>query len=220
MNTTTFRTKIIPIVTVILCFVLWKLPLGLDYFEIIIATFIVLIASLLEYRKGLFKSLGFQRKKQTIKNLLLFAPLVSLGLFLLYYLILLPLVSSITGESIDFSSFDDLRGNLIYAIAAVLFIWVSAAFGEEIIWRGYFMKQFARFFGNSKLSVAFNIVLFAILFGFFHSYQGITGQIITGVIGLLLAIIFHIRNHDLWFNVFVHGFFDTICLVFLYNGWM
>jgi len=53
-----------------------------------------------------------------------------------------------------------------------------------------------------------------------HGYQGITGQIITGIIGLLLAIIFHLRKYDLWFNIAVHGFFYTIALIVIYNGWM
>jgi membrane protease YdiL (CAAX protease family) len=220
MKTTILRTKLIPILTLILCFIFWKLPLGLDYFEIILSTFLILVASIFEYKKDIFESLGFQNNKLKIKNLLVFAPLLSIALFLLYYFILIPLISNLTGESINFSNFDELKGNPSYILIALLFIWISAAFGEEIVWRGYFMCQFAKFFGNSKLSLTLNIIIFAILFGFMHSYQGITGQIITGIIGLLLAITFHLKKYDLWFNIAVHGFFDTIALIVIYNGWM
>ncbi|MDY8135515.1 type II CAAX endopeptidase family protein [Aquimarina sp. 2201CG5-10] len=220
MIATALRTKLIPVLTIILCFLLWKLPLGLDYFEIILTTIVILISSFLEYKNALFTSLGFQKNKRTFKNLLIFAPLLAFGLFLIYYFILIPVVSNLTGESINFSGFDDLKGNLLYSIIALIFIWISAAFGEEIIWRGYFMRQFSKFFGDSRLSLLINIIIFAILFGFMHGYQGITGQIITGILGLLLAITFHLRKNDLWFNIFVHGFFDTIALIVIYNGWM
>ena len=51
-----------------------------------------------------------------------------------------------------------------------------------------------------------------------NSYQGITGQLVTGVIGVLLALIFYLRKYDLWFVITVHGFFDTIALVCVYFG--
>ena len=59
-----------------------------------------------------------------------------------------------------------------------------------------------------------NILLFGFVFGCIHAYQGITGQVVAGVTGMLLAIIFHLRKNDLWFNIAVHGFIDTVALVF------
>ncbi|WP_415375506.1 type II CAAX prenyl endopeptidase Rce1 family protein [Patiriisocius sp. Uisw_017] len=82
------------------------------------------------------------------------------------------------------------------------------------------MRQFAKFFGNSKLSVILSTIIFAILFGFMHSYLGIIGQIITSIIGLLRAIIFHLKKYDLWSNIAVHGLFDTIPLLAIYHGWV
>ena len=220
MNTFTLRKTIVPLLTITLCILLWKLPLGIGYFEMIIATILVLLGSFLENKKELFNSLGFQKEKRTIKNLLVIAPLTALGLFLIYAFILIPLVTNLAGEPINFSGFEGLKGNLVYAIIALLFIWISAAFGEEIVWRGYFMRQFIKLFGDGKLSLIINILLFAFLFGFFHAYQGISGQIITGLIGMILSIIFHLKKYDLWFNIVVHGVFDTIGLIAIYNGWM
>lgn len=37
---------------------------------------------------------------------------------------------------------------------------------------------------------------------------------------MFLAIVFYIRKYDLWFNIAIHGFFDTIALVLLYKGWI
>ena len=127
-------------------------------------------------------------------------------------------MTQLTGVPIDFSSFDALKGNLPACLIALVVVWASAGFGEEIIFRGYFMRQFVKFFGESKISILLNIVLLACFFGFMHSYQGITGQLVSGVIGAILALIFYLRKYDLWFVVAVHGFFDTIALVCVYFG--
>jgi membrane protease YdiL (CAAX protease family) len=214
MNKTLFKTKLVPLLALILCCILYLS----GYFQNIIAVFLILIASAIEYKKGLFKSLGFQRKGLKIKNLLIIAPLISGALFLLYYFILIPSVTHLTGQAIDFSVFEPYKGNLSAILNLLILIWLSAAFGEEILYRGYLMRQFIKFFGNGKISIVINILLFGIIFGWMHAYQGVTGQIISGIIGALLAVIFHIRKYDLWFNIAIHGFFDTIALVFIYYG--
>ena len=217
MNKSILKTKFTPILTVLLIFIFLRVPMGLDFFETIIGAIVVIIASYIEYLKKAFISLGFIKFKP--KDFFISAPLIAGVLFLLYYFILIPAVTQYTGKPIDISQFDELEGNLNYSLIMLLLIWTSAAFAEEIIFRGYFMRQFAKFFGNSKLSLIINILLFAFIFGFLHGYQGITGQIITGIIGMLLAIIFHVSKYNLWLNVAIHGFFDTIALVIVYYGW-
>lgn len=207
-------------ITIALCLMLWEAPIDLDEFEILIACMLVLILSYLEFGKDFFGSLGFQKDRRTFKNLLVKAPLIGGAMFALYYFILIPGITSLTGQGIDFSGFDELKGNVKYAIIGFLYIWISAAFGEEVIWRGYLMRQFYRIFGTGRFSIFLNIVGFAFLFGLFHAYQGITGQIITAIIGMLLAIIYQIRKFDLWFNIAVHGYFDTIALIVIYKGWL
>ena len=220
MNANILRTVLTPILAVIIAFVFFRVPMGLDYFETIMATIVIILASYIEYGKNLFTSLGFQRNNLKPKNLLVMAPLASGGLFLLYYFILIPGVSYLTGQAIDFSDFDSLKGNLSAALSMLVLIWISAAFCEEIVSRGYFMQQFTKFFGNSKVSIILNILILSVIFGWLHNYQGITGQIITGILWMLLSSIFYFRKYDLWFNIAVHGFFDTIALIVLYNGWL
>lgn len=215
MNKIFFTTKITPVLVLILSCILYLS----GYFQMIIVAFLVLIASAIEYRKDLFKSLGFKREGLKVKNLLILAPLVSGGLFLLYWFVMVPGVGYLTGQAIDFSVFEQFKGDLSACLGLLLLMWVSGGFAEEIIFRGYLMRQFEKFFGKSKISLVFNIVLLGVLFGWLHAYQGITGQIITGIAGILFGIIFYIRKYDLWFNIAVHGFFDTIALVVIYYGW-
>jgi membrane protease YdiL (CAAX protease family) len=216
MNKRFVRPILIPTITLALICFLWFGPIQINYIENIIISILVIIASYLEYGGKPFMALGFKREKLTCKNIFLNAPLVALGLFVFYVYALVPGITSLTGAPIDYSSFDELKGNLPVCIIALLLVWATAGFGEEIIFRGYFMRQFVKFFGESRLSIILNILLFAGFFGFMHSYQGITGQWVAGTIGAILALIFYLRKYDLWFVVAIHGFFDTIALVCIY----
>lgn len=218
MNNLSLKQIAIPLVTTaIICF-LWFGPIRISYIENIIISILIIIANYIEYQGKPFSALGFQRKKFTFKTIFLLAPLVALGLFAFYVFALVPGITKLTGSPIDYSSFDQLRGNLSACLIALLLVWSATAFGEEIIFRGYFMRQFVKFFGESKFSIVLNIVLFACFFGFMHSQQGITGQLVTGIVGALLALIFYLRKYDLWFIIAVHGFFDTIALICIYFG--
>lgn len=218
MNKITLRQTLIPLITfAIICFV-WFGPIRISYIENVIISLLIIIANYIEYNGKPFSALGFQREKFTVKNILVLAPLVALGLLGFYVFVLVPGITKLTGVTIDYSSFDQLKGNLPACLIAILIVWATAGFGEEIIFRGYFMRQFVKFFGESKVSIVLNIVLLACFFGFMHSYQGITGQLVTGVVGALLALIFYLRKYDLWFIVAVHGFFDTIAIICVYFG--
>ena len=218
MNKLTLRQIAIPLITIaIICF-LWFGPIRIPYIENIVISIFIILANYIEYKGKPFLALGFQREKFTFKNIFVLAPLLALGLFAFYVFILVPGITHLTGVPIDYSSFDELVGNLPACLVALVLVWATAGFGEEIIFRGYFMRQFVKFFGESKVSIFLNIVLFAGLFGFLHGYQGITGQLVAGTVGAILALLFYLRRYDLWFVVAVHGFFDTIAILCIYFG--
>ena len=219
MNKITLRQTLIPLSTfAIICF-LWFGPIYLSFFTNIIASIVIIIANYIEYKGKPFSALGFQREKFTFKNIFVLAPLVALGLFVFYVFVAVPGITKLTGVPIDYSSFaQQLRGNLPACLIALVVVWATSGFGEEIIFRGYFMRQFVKFFGESKVSIVLNIILFACFFGFMHSQQGITGQLVTGFVGALLSLIFYLRKYDLWFLVAVHGFFDTYGILSFYFG--
>lgn len=218
MNKITLRQTLIPLITLaIICF-MWFGPITRSIIENIIISIVIIIANYIEYKEKAFSELGFQREKFTTKNIFVLAPLVALGLFIFYAFLLVPVITKLTGVPIDYSSFDQLKGNLPTFLITLLIVWATAGFGEEIIFRGYFMRQFVKFFGESKVSIVLNIVLITGFFGFMHSQQGVTGQIVTWIVGALLALIFYLRKYDLWFIIAVHGFFNTIALTCIYFG--
>lgn len=216
MNNSFLKTKLTPLITLLLCCLLYQS----GYFQMIIAAILMIIASAVEYKKDFFHSLGFQRKRFNIKSLLVIAPIYGTVIFLFYSYVMLPSITYITGQPIDFSVFKPYAGNFPKTLSLFALIWTSAAFAEEIVFRGYLMRQFTKFFGSSNISLVINILLFGFLFGWVHAYQGITGQILSGMTGMILAIIFHLRKSDLWFNIAVHGFIDTVALVYIYYGWL
>ena len=186
--------------------------------ENIIISILIIIANYIEYKGKLFSELGFQRKKFTVKNILVFAPLAAVGLFAFYIFALVPGITKLTGVPIDYSSMGHLQRNLQVTLCYLLLVVATGGFAEEIIFRGYFMRQFIKFFGETKISLALNIVIFSCFFGFMHMQQGITGQLVAGSTGALLSIIFYMRKYDLWFNITIHGFFNTLGIFSLYFG--
>ena len=139
MNKITLRQTLIPLITItIICF-LWFGPIRIGYIENIIISILIIIANYIEYEGKPFLALGFQREKFTFKNILVLAPLVALGLFVFYVFAVVPGVTKLTGVPIDYSSFDQLKGDLPACLIALLLVWATAGFGEEIIFRGYFM---------------------------------------------------------------------------------
>ena len=218
MNKVNLRQTLIPLITIITICFLWFGPIRLSYIKNIVIAILIILANYLEYKGKPFSALGFQREKFTLKNILVLAPLVALGLFAFYVFVLVPGMTKLTGVPIDYSNFEQLEGNLQACLIALVLVWATAGFGEEIIFRGYFMQQLVKFFGESKVSIALNIVLLACFFGFMHGYQGITGQLVAGSVGALLALLFYLRKYDLWFVIAVHGFFDTFALICIYLG--
>lgn len=182
-----------------------------------LAAFVLLIAYL-DSGKKFLNSLGFQKKKLSLLNLVVIAPITGLFILLIYRFVLVPLVTELTGVPIDISLFDPIRGNLDVLLSTLVFVWTSAAFGEEVIFRGYLMTRFTKIFGTSNIAIIANIVLIGIFFGSIHAYQGITGQILSGITGAMIATLFHFKKNDLWFCIVVHGSIDTLALTAIYLG--
>lgn len=76
-------------------------------------------------------------------------------------------------------------------------VWVllsaAAGIGEEIVFRGYLLRQMHALTGSAAAA----IVLQAVLFGAAHAYQGVAAIALTGAYGLILGIGAHWRGNVL-----------------------
>jgi uncharacterized protein len=129
-----------------------------------------------------------------------------------------PFLVWLTGQSPDLSEFESLRGNIALTLAGIGLVWVLAAFGEEMVYRGYLMNRVADLGNRTTLAWVASLVLVNIVFGFAHSYQGVTGIIDEGFMGLLLGLMYLGMGRNLAVPIVAHGVQDTIDAVLIYLG--
>jgi membrane protease YdiL (CAAX protease family) len=177
------------------------------FFGLTIA-FLILWGSNFDWsRFGIAKKIN---KKTILKSLLITALL-----FIGFAILLDPLLELFLGE-IDLSSLEDIRGNLVGYIVLMVIMWVFAAFGEEFLFRGYYMKALAELLGNSNKSWLLSAVITSIYFGISHGYQGTNGMVSSFLWAFCIAMIFNKNRNNLLLLVLIHGIYDTIGITFLY----
>ena len=105
-------------------------------------------------------------------------------------------------------------------------MWVFAAFGEEVLFHGYYMQRFAKLFGDTKNAWLLSGLLIAVYFGISHGYQGLSGIIGVGIGSLIFAFLYYKNRRNLLLLVLVHGIYDSIWLTLIYldkdsmvSGW-
>ena len=127
-----------------------------------------------------------------------------------------PYIEQLYGST-DLSSFEGLKGNILSFVLFILIMWIVAAFGEELLYRGYITKRLANIFGDTKTAWFVSIFISSIIFGIAHTYQGTSGVISTFFVALIFGAIFYKNKENLWIGVLTHGIYDMfgITMIFL-----
>jgi membrane protease YdiL (CAAX protease family) len=144
---------------------------------------------------------------------------VGIALFLANRLLLTPLLEYVIGERRNLSSFDYLRGNMRALFALLPLIWVTAGVCEEIVYRAYLITRTEKLLGNWRFAGFLSCLLSAAIFGLAHWYQGAVGMLITGMLGLVLGIVFLLQDRNLWTNIAAHLVADTVSSSFISLNW-
>ena len=129
-----------------------------------------------------------------------------------------PILVRLLGKQADLSKFHDLTGNLKLTGLYILLAWIVAAFGEEMIYRGYLMNRVADLLNRTRTAWIASLVVVHIVFGLAHRYQGWTGVIDEGLMGVLLAILYLRTGRNLAVPIFAHGIQDSIDLILIFCG--
>jgi membrane protease YdiL (CAAX protease family) len=111
-----------------------------------------------------------------------------------------------------------LTGNLKMTALFVALSWTLAAFGEEMVWRGYVMNRFADVGSRTPRAWIASLVLVSVVFGLAHGYQGITGWVEEGIAGLALGLMYYRTGRNLCVPIIAHGVCDTIDMVLIFYG--
>ena len=116
-------------------------------------------------------------------------------------------------EGADFQSYEYLQGDLGMLLLSLAGVYISASFGEEVLFRGYLMTRCAEVFGGSKFGWRIAIAVSTLVFALIHYDWGISGVVQTGFMGFVLAYSYVRVNRNLWVNIIAHGIMDTILMV-------
>jgi CAAX protease family protein len=141
-----------------------------------------------------------------------------IGVELLELFVTQPLLVKLTGKMPDFSDLGELRGNWKLLLLFLALTWTLAAFGEEMVYRGYLMNRVAGLLRNPRVAWAISLNVVSFAFGLGHIDQGITGQVENMIDGLLLGAIFLATGCNLWAAIIAHGVTDTVDILLMYLG--
>ena len=96
-------------------------------------------------------------------------------------------------------------------------VWIGAAIGEEIFFRGFLLTKFATLFGGGRLGLALAVLAQAVWFGSGHVSQGLSGMIMAGTIGAVVGTFFLTRARRALVPLIIgHGFVDTVSQTIYY----
>jgi membrane protease YdiL (CAAX protease family) len=171
----------------------------------------------LRYRGLGWRDVGLARPVNWRRTIVM-GILGGVGIELLELFITQPLLVKLTGNMPDFSNLGELHGNWKLLLLFLALTWTLAAFGEEMVYRGYLMNRVAGLFRNPKVAWTISLVVVSFIFGLGHIGQGITGQVENMIDGALLAAIFLATGCNLWSAIIAHGLTDTIDIVLMYLG--
>jgi len=102
-------------------------------------------------------------------------------------------------------------------LGGLIISWTTAGFGEEVIWRGFMMKQSAHLFDENKAGWWVGLILSSILFCFIHAYQGTAGITYSSIAGFVYGLIVLKSGSNLWTAIIAHAVTDTIAFILIYN---
>ncbi len=118
--------------------------------------------------------------------------------------------------AVDLSKFAVLHQNVTMLVVSLISVWVTAAFFEEIVYRGFLLDRLLTISGPGRISAVLMSLLQGVLFGLLHFYQGPLGVITTGLVGFVFGLFYVAQRRNLWALILVHGTIDTINVVQFY----
>ena len=98
-----------------------------------------------------------------------------------------------------------------FLLDIVFGVWIGAAIGEELFFRGLLLTKFTTLFGGGRSALVLAVLAQAIWFGAGHVSQGVSGMIMAGAIGAVVGTYFVTRGRRALIPLMIgHGFIDTV----------
>jgi membrane protease YdiL (CAAX protease family) len=179
-----------------------------------IPTLIILALLVVSFlaRKEKFSSIGL-KKPRCLRRMLVTVLILAFVWTAIQFSLTLPLLSHLSGTTQNLSGFENLKGNAASLFYLLILTWTLAAFGEEIVYRGYLQKRSRDVFGSALVSIMFAVAFSSVLFGLAHIEQGVVGVVVTAIDAVFFSILKLHYDDNLYASVLAHGFNNTIGIV-------
>ncbi len=177
------------------------------------------VATLLLYYRGqTWKSLGLVKPKSFFKLLAIAAVtfVATFGSIIFFEVflrdILFPVVTTEATQDSG-SRFPNMKGNLPLFFGIIIIVWIESFF-EELQDRGFSLNRLESLAAKIPFSIVFAVIAQAAIFGFRHSgSHGLSGAMVTGIIGLVFGIAYVVSGRNLWPLIVVHCSLNTISMM-------
>ena len=182
----------------------------------VIGAFVIaIVISVVARKHGSFRDMGF-RSPESWPRLLGTTLVYGLIIQWTFTIIIEPGLERLTGDAVDISTFDGVRGNFVNFLLLMGLGWIVGGFLEELTFRGFIVGRVRWLLGSGGAATWVAVLVGAVPFGVAHLYQGLTGMIATGMIGFVLGAVYVRHGFNLWYAVFTHGFINTVGIITLY----
>jgi membrane protease YdiL (CAAX protease family) len=118
----------------------------------------------------------------------------------------------------DMSRYDFIRGDALAAVAMVLLLPLTAAIPEEIVYRGFLMRQFTRLYGDGGTGAILAVLSQALVFGSVHFQWGLGGVIVTSIMGVVWGGAYLLCGRNLWIVILAHSAAHIAMVLQLYSS--
>ena len=145
--------------------------------------------------------------------------LAGLGIEALELFVTQPLLVWWTGQYPDLAVFARVRHDVSLLLLLLAGSWTLAAFGEELVWRGYIFNRLTDLIGGRRAGLGAALLLTSAAFGLAHADQGVTGIVENTIDGALLGWLYLASGRNLWMPIVAHGVTDTVDSLLLFLGW-
>jgi membrane protease YdiL (CAAX protease family) len=170
----------------------------------------------LRLRGQRWRDVGFPARREWPRAFAL-GTIAGLGMELFALFVTEPVIARLGGSHPDVSDLRPLVGNPLYLAIALVLNWTLAAFGEEMVWRGYLLDRLALAGGHERWGWVLALLATSVLFGCAHGEsQGLAGVVQESWNGLLLGLLFVASGRRLAYPIVAHGVANTLALVLVY----
>ncbi|WP_022825981.1 CPBP family intramembrane glutamic endopeptidase [Hymenobacter norwichensis] len=181
----------------------------------VIGAFILVIAYIRrsKNRPLLLRSIGFSSPANWLKVVGV-SVVLGVAAELFAEIIFNPLIEKITDTPIDLTKVD-FHTNLLIYMGWVALGFIVGGLLEEVLFRGFLLTRVSKLFSSTTTGNLCGLIATSTIFGLCHLYQGWSGVVSTGFIGLILGGILLAKN-NLWYSILTHGFINLTGLTILY----